>query len=68
MLASTLDLAFLEPHCQMFIISTEIVPVSFAVESFHKTRGYELPPAVQAELPVGSQALKGLYGDSGGMF
>lgn len=59
-LASTPAPAFLKLHCQMFTVSTEILPVSFSMESFHITRGPELPPAVQAELSAGSQALTGL--------
>lgn len=37
------------------------------MESFHRTRGSALAPAVQAELSAGSQALMGLHGKPGGI-
>lgn len=64
MLTSTLALAFLKPRGQMFMTSTEILLVSFSMESFHKGRGSGLPVAGKAQAPAGSRAAM----ETGGLF
>lgn len=48
-------------------VSAEISPLSFSGESFHNTRGSELPPAAQPDLSAGNRALTGLPGEPGGV-